>query len=120
MMEVRSYAGLATTWPNMVQNHHGLFTGLLALPRAVGEKLGIATFWMAGLSPLYVLYDAVLQRSHEPLDPLSCLALIGSGVSFIYIPLYLTGQPGRRLSLTTTLLIGAGLAAGLVGLWTSV
>jgi len=120
MIEVRSYNGLVILRAKAGRDHHGLFRGLRELLRAVGERLGAATFWMAGLSPLYVLYDAVLQRSHEPLDPLSCLALIGSGVSFIYIPLYLTGQPGRRLSLTTTLLIGAGLAAGLVGLWTSV
>ena len=120
MIEVRSYNGLVILRAKAGRDHHGLFRGLRELLRAVGERLGVATFWMAGLSPLYVLYDAVLQRSHEPLDPVSCLALIGSGVSFIYIPLYLTGQPGRRLSLTTTLLIGAGLAAGLVGLWTSV
>ncbi len=120
MMELRSYSGLPTSWPNVACNHHGLFTRLLPFLRAIGEKLGAATLWMAGICPLYVLYDAVLQRSHEPLDPVSCLALISAGVSFIYIPLYLTGQPGRRLSLTTTLLIGAGLAAGLVGLWTSI
>ena len=120
MIEVRSYNGLVILRAKAGRDHHGLFRGLRELLRAVGERLGAATFWMAGLSPLYVLYDAVLQRPYQLLDPVSCLVLIGASVSFIYISFNLATSPEHRFPLTTALLIGFGLAAGLAGLWTSV
>ena len=120
MIEVRSYNGVVISRAKAGRGHHGLFRGLRALVRFVGKRLGAATFWMAGLCPLYVFHKAVLQSTYGPLGPVSCLAFIGIGVSIIYIPLYLTGQPGHRLSLITILLIGLGLAVGLAGLWASI
>ena len=120
MMELPSYNGLATSRPNVARDHHGVHAWLLPFLRAVGEELGAATLWMAGICPLYVLYDAVLQRPYQLLDPVSCLVLIGASVSFIYISFNLATSPEHRFPLTTALLIGFGLAAGLAGLWTSV
>jgi hypothetical protein len=85
--------------------------------RFVAKKFGAATLWMAVLSPLYAFHNVMLQETYLPLGPASCLVLIGSGVSFIYIASNLIPPPERRLPLTTTLLIGFGLAAGLAALW---
>jgi hypothetical protein len=113
MIEVRRYNGLAVSWPHVARDHQGVHAWLLSFLQAVGEKLGGATLWLAGICPLHALYGAVLQRFHQPRDPVSCLALIGTGVPLIYIPLYLTASLRHRLPLTTALLIGLGFAAGL-------
>ena len=120
MIEVRSYNGLVISRAKAGRDHHGLFRGLRALVRFVGKRLGAATFWMAGLCPLYVFHRAVLQSTYRPLGPLSCLGLIGAGVSFIYISSYLVSSSNRRFPMTTALLIVLGLAVGLAGLWTSI
>jgi hypothetical protein len=75
--------------------------------------------FIAGICPLYVVLNLVLRDFHPPLDPVSCFVLAGTGAGFIYLPLYLTCPPGRRLWVTTALLIGFGFVAGLVGVWIS-
>jgi hypothetical protein len=116
--EVRNDNAVANTWPNVAGDHRGVLAWLLARLRVAGEGLGAATLWMAGFCPLYVV-DAALRDFHEAVDPFSSLVLIGIGVSSIYIPFYLASSPERRFSMTTGLLIGSGLVAGLVGVWAS-
>jgi len=120
MIELRSYNGLVISRAKAGRDHHGLVRGLRELGRVVGQRLGAATFWVAGLCPLYVFHKAVLQNTYRPLGPLSCLALIGIGLSFIYISSYLVRASNRPFPMTTALLISFGLAVGLAGLWTSI
>ena len=117
MIEVNSlgFGEVASERLNGPPEDRGSFAGLRGRLGLAGKALGTATLWMTGLCPSYVVLEAA---SRQPLDVVSSLTLIGLAVSFIYIPLYLTGSPGRRFS-TTGLLIGFGLVAGLVGVWTS-
>ena len=120
MIEVGSYNGLLISRAKAGRDHHGLVWGLHKLGRAVGQRLGAATFWMAGFCPLYVFHKALLQSTYRPISPAPCLALISIGVSFIYISSYLVSSSNRRFPMTTALLIGFGLAVGLAGLWASI
>ena len=119
MTGVESYNGVADTWAKVVGDHHGVPGWPLALIRVLGNGLCAAMPFIAVVCPLYVLLDLVLRDFHPPLDPASCLALAGTGACFIYLPLCLTCTPGRRLWVTTALLIGFGFVAGLVGVWIS-
>ncbi len=119
MIEVGSCNGLANTWPNLAGCHCGAPRWLLVLLRVLGKGLRAAILLTAGICPLYAAFDVVLREFHQPQDPVSWMALIGIGVSFIYFPFYLTCPLGRRFSITTGLLIGFGLVAGLVGVWIS-
>jgi len=115
MVEVRSYGKQPSGLPNGSRDDRGSLACLRVRRRLAGKVLGTATLWMTGLGPFYVVLETARR---QPLHPVSSLTLIGLAVSFIYTPLYLTGSPGRRFS-TTGLLIGFGLVAGLVGVWTS-
>ena len=114
MVEVRSYGKVPSGRPNGSRDDRGSFACLRVRRGLAGTVLGTVTLWMTGLCALYVVFETAPHR----LDPISSLTLIGLAVSSIYIPLYLTSSPGRRFS-TTRLLIGFGLVAGLVGVWTS-
>ena len=79
MIEVRRYNGLAVSRPHVARDHQGVHAWLLSFLQAVGEKVGGATLWLAGICPLYVFHNVLPQRRCQPLDPVSCLALIGLG-----------------------------------------
>ena len=115
MVEVRSYGKVPSGRPNGPRDDRGSFACLRVRRGVAGNVLGTVTLWMTGLCPFYVVLETA---SRQPLDAVSSLTLIGLAVSSIYIPLYLTSSPGRRFS-TTRLLMGFGLVAGLVGVWTS-
>jgi hypothetical protein len=119
MTGVESYNGVADTWPKVVDHHHGVPGWPLALIRVLGNGLSATMPLVAVICPLYVLLDIVLRDFHPPLGPISCLALVGTGACFIYLPFHLTCPPERRLWMTTALLIGFGFVAGLVGVWFS-
>ena len=117
MRDVRTYNTLASTLPGVCRERRPALRVLQRLVRFVAKKAGAAMLWTAVLSPLYAFHNLMLQGTYLPLGPASCLALIGIGVSFAYIASNLTTPPEHRLSLTTALLIGFGLAAGLAALW---
>ena len=116
MVEVRSYGEVASGRPNAWPGDRGSLACLRVRRGVAGTVLGTVTLWMTGLCPFYVVLEAA---PHQPLDAVSSLTLIGLAVSFIYIPLHLSSSPGRPFATTTGLLMGFGLVAGLVGLWTS-
>ncbi len=113
----RSYNTTASTLHGVCRERRPALRALRGLVRFVVKKFGAATLWMAVLCPLYAFHNAMLQGTCLPLGPASCLVLIGSGVSFIYIASNPTTSPEDRLPLTTSLLIGFGLAAALAALW---
>lgn len=115
MIEVRSYNGVANTWLNAAGDHHGVLAWLRTRLRVAGAALGAVALWMASFCPLYIVFDATLREFHQPLDPVSCLVIIGMVASLAYMPFYLTSSAERRWSITNGLLIGFGLVAGLVG-----
>lgn len=117
MMGGRTYNTLASTLPGPCRECRAPSRVLRGLARFVAKKLGPVTLWMAVLSPLDSFHNAVLQRTYLPPDPACFLVLIGTGVCFICIASNLTTPPGDRLPLTTTMLIGFGLAAGLAAVW---
>jgi len=116
MVEVRSYGKLPSGRPNGSRDDRGSLACLRVRRGIAGTVLGTVTLWMTGLCPFYAVLETA---SRQPLDAVSSLTLIGLAVSFIYIPLHLTSSPRRHFSTTTGLLIGFGLVAGLVGVWTS-
>lgn len=117
MMGGRTYNTLASTLPGPCRECRAPSRVFRGLARFVAKKIGPAALWMAVLSPLYFFLNVMLQGTFSPLDPASYLVLIGIGVSFVYIASNLTTPPGDRLPLTTTMLIGFGLAAGLAAVW---
>jgi len=119
MIEAGSSARVAGTWPSVSRDDRGAFAWLRTRLRVAGKGLATVSLWMAGFFPLYVVVEAALRDFHQTVAPVSYVLLIGIGISFIYLPFYLTSSPERRLSITTGLLIGFGLVAGLVGMWIS-
>ena len=117
MIEVNSFGfgEVASERLNGPPEDRGSFAWLRGRLGLAGKALGTATLWMTGLCPLYVVFETAPHR----LDPISSLTLIGLAVSFIYIPLRLSSSSGRPFPTTTGLLMGFGLVAGLVGVWTS-
>ena len=116
MVEVRSYGKVPSGRPNGPRDDRGSFACLRVRRGVAGNVLGTVTLWMTGLCPFYVVLETA---SRQPVDPVCSLTLIGLAASFIYIPLHLSSSPGRPFPTTTGLLMGFGLVAGLVGVWTS-
>lgn len=119
MIEVGSCNELTNTWPSVSRDGRGAFGWLRTRLRVAGKGLAAVSHWMASFYPLYVAVEAALRDFHQTVAAVSYVPLIGIGISFIYLPYYLTSSPERRLSMTTGLLIGFGLLAALVGVWIS-
>lgn len=119
MIEVGSCNELANTWPSLSRDARGALVWLRTLLRVAGKRLAAVSLWMAGFCPIFVLVEAALRDFRQTVAPVSYVPLIGVGICFIYLPFYLTNSPERRLLMTTGLLIGFGLVAGLVGVWIS-
>jgi hypothetical protein len=119
MIEVGSCNELPNTWPSLSRDDRGAFAWLRTLLRVTGKRLAAVSLWMAGFCPIYVVVEAALRDLHQTEAPVSYVPLIGIGISFIYLPFYLTNSLERRLLMTTGLLIVFGLVAGLVGVWIS-
>ncbi len=97
MIEAGSAARVARTWPGVSRGDRGAFAWLRTRLRGAGKGLAAVSLWMAGFCPLYVFFETTLRGFRQQLDRVSSLALIGMGVSFIYVPFYLANSPETPL-----------------------